>query len=349
MPNLRDRLRRIQEQKTVKTYENTVSKNNLEGWETCGFNVLKRVVTVPSVLYKIKKLPDALPVIIPDLKKIPDIGDFVFFDLETSGLSMGAGTVAFLAAFGRITGKQLSIKQYLLLDYSGQNDFLENVIGEFKYKKDVIVSYNGKCFDAQIIKTMCLMNRIKPPEYNHADLLYPARRLWKSIIQDCSQGSIERNILGIHRNNDIPGVLAPDIWFDFLKTGRTERLIGICNHNCYDISGLSSILDKMISIANDPFDSKHKYDIERLALYCRKYLSYSEDLSIIKNELLRHAAVKGYSQAVYIYSYEQMRNRNYREALKFVNKGLKLYDEESRQYLVLFRRKERLEKIIAKC
>ncbi|MDR2965717.1 MAG: ribonuclease H-like domain-containing protein [Treponema sp.] len=275
MSNLQDRLRKIQKQqdgliesklknKPKKMIHYSIPENLADkGWESCGFLSLKRDIYMASPLEKKTVLPKLLPVIVSDLagRALPKIKDFLFFDLETTGLSRGHGTVAFLAAFGRFVPEdKLKITQYLLLDYSGENDFLEAVLGEFKNKKSVIVTYNGKCFDSPILKTRCLVNRIKPPEYLHADLLYPARRLWKKIISSCSQVSVETNILGIDRDDDIPGALAPEIWFEFLKTGRTDRLLGICDHNTADISGLAKMLSAMISIAQDPVYTEYRYD-----------------------------------------------------------------------------------------
>jgi len=357
MPNLKDRLKRIQESRkdeNKKVYSQAEETNVLknQGWEVCGFKVLKREVTVPSPFKKIKKLPEALSVIIPDLKgqDLPAIEDFLFFDLETTGLSGGAGTVAFLAAFGNTVSDSFKIKQYLLLDYPGENDFLENVLGHLKQEQSVVVSYNGKCFDSQIIKTRCLMNRINPPLYRHVDLLHPARRLWKNMIQDCSQASVETEILGLDRSNDIPGFLAPEIWFDFLKTGSTDRLTGICDHNKIDISGLAKMLAYVISIADNPFNEKNIYDTERLALYWRKNLRKFDDHRINENlintgkNLLRFAAEKKYPQAVYVYAFDQMQNCNYREAYEYVNYGLDLFETESIWHEKLLRRKSRLEK-----
>jgi len=319
MSNLRDRLKRIRG--TKKSEGNLkASLVTLDGWDSCGFNVLKRQINVLSPLKNIKNLPQNLSIIIPDLaaNKLPVKEDFLFFDLETTGLSGGAGTVAFLAAFGRVFAGKLQITQYLLLDYPGENDFLEHVLTELRTENAVIVSYNGKCFDSQIIKTRCLMNRIKPPIYLHADLLHPARRLWKSIIQDCSQSSVEKNILGIDRIDDIPGSLAPEIWFEFLKTGATERLMGICDHNLTDIKGLAGILTAMISIAGDLFKTdKFNYDIERIA------------------------------RSVYIYAYRQMVIGNYKKPLELVKLALNALEPDTLWYDKLTRRKLRLERRIS--
>jgi len=378
MSNLRDRLKRIHDQKNHDTVhkeerneEKTGSSNKKEtallnqGWEKCGFMVLKREVFVPSPFRKLKgilskgkseqyfKIPAALPVLVPDLRErqLLSLEDFLFFDLETTGLSGGAGTVAFLAAFGSEVSGNLQITQYLLLDYPGENDFLENVLSRLNQNNSVIVSYNGKCFDSQIIKTRCLMNRMKPPEYRHADLLHPARRLWKNIIHDCSQASVETRILGLDRSGDIPGALAPEIWFEFLKTERTDRLTGICDHNIADICGLAQMLAYIISIASNPFNEKKIYDIERLALYWRRYLRTidslpDEDINITGDKLLRMAADNGSSRALYYYSYDKMINGNYKEALEYVNRALELSEKDSIWREKLLKRKERIIKRI---
>jgi uncharacterized protein YprB with RNaseH-like and TPR domain len=386
MANLRDRLSRIREQKktgTAQTPRSAFRQDSADitffekqGWKSCGYMSLKREIILPEPAELPEKLPPALIILIPDLERIcgngiplPKIGDFLFFDLETSGLSGGAGTVAFLAAFGRlvkISGKvYLRITQYLLLDYPGENDFLEALLGEFNddeprrrtagyrcspeelysgfntlknapvgrgikplstNKEQIIVSYNGKCFDSQILKTRCLMNRIKSPEYFHADLLHPARRLWKTVLDDCSQGTIETNILGLDRTGDISGALAPEIWFDFLKTGNAERLMGICDHNCRDIAGLSAILYAMSRIAEDPLImvKKYRYDIEQLALRWRSFLRHENEtdniLHITGTNLLRLAAKQKCPRALLVYSMDQLRGGNYKDGRKLLSR-----------------------------
>ena len=355
--NLRDRLRRIQDNKKAAVQE-AVTKNcskatpaqkffggNLQlkfpGWETAGFGIVRReiIVPAPDVFAQLSGISSALAILIPDLNHIaktkghlPEITDILFFDLETTGLSGGAGTVAFLAAFGRFvhTGAALSLRitQYLLLDYPGENDFLEALLGEFKNKQQVITSYNGKCFDSQILKTRCLMNGIKPPEYFHADLLYPARRLWKRILANCSQGTIETEVLGLDRTGDTPGFMAPEIWFDFLKTGNEEPLMGICDHNCRDITGLASIFAGLADIACNPISALEKYrcDLEQLALHWRDFIHreknnpfYAADMITLektKDFFMNLAANEKYPRAAFVYALDQLRYGDHDEGRK---------------------------------
>jgi len=370
--NLRDRLKRIQESRKIESQfdsppelpSDSQDRDYLKlinlGWKQCGFKTLKREIDAPSPLKKFT-LPPALAVLVHDLagRTLTKIEDFLFFDLETSGLYGGsAGTIAFLAAFGKpLSNVKMRITQYLLLDYPGENDFLQNVIAELNKEKQVIVSYNGKCFDSQIIKARCLLNRIKPPEYWHVDMLHPARRLWKNIIQDCSQKSIESNILGIDRIDDIPGSLAPEIWFEFLKTGEIDRLMGVCDHNLSDIKGLASILSAMILIAEDPFNAKYNYDVGRLAIswrvFCRRYEEYAE-LQETGDKLLRYAANKDIQclpniKAVIFRALAidcERKQKNIPLAMEYVKKGLQLTEISEYRRNDFERRKERLEKIV---
>jgi len=364
--SLKDRLGKIKELKNNEPQTQAVNAGISSGsisvftdnnWTVCGFKALKREINLPAPFSVKAALPQSLAVIIPDLERgdLPSPKDFLFFDLETTGLSGGAGTTAFLAAFGKpLSNGKMLITQYLLLDYPGENDFLEAVLKEFENENSVIVTYNGKCFDSQILKTRCLMNGIKPPQYFHADLLYPARRLWKNVIHDCSQASVETNILGLDRTGDIPGSFAPEIWFEFLKAGRTDRMMGICEHNCADITGLASILGAMICIADDPFNADFNYDIDRIALYWRDFnrRHNSKNLQITGDRLLRFAAESKcrYSPNKRAAVFRALAVDSERKlidiplAIKYVKKGLELKEADQFRKNDFERRLSRLER-----
>jgi uncharacterized protein YprB with RNaseH-like and TPR domain len=338
--NLSDRLKRIQlvkqnEQKSVtQNHENIV----LQGWSSAGYMTLKREITDSKSIVFPKNMPDAAGIVMPGINRTCDYRDLLFFDLETTGLSGGAGTVAFLAAFGRFlpvqnqcnnTEYNLHITQYLLLDYPGENDFIEAVLGEIT-PDCTIVSYNGKCFDSQILKNRCLMNGIMPPEYRHADLLYPARRLWKRLLPDCSQATIETGILNIDRTGDIPGAMAPEIWFAFLRDGDTGPRLGICEHNRKDIAGLASIFCAMVTIADEPIVAAEKiyFDIETLSLRWNEVTQRSkrdseQDLHLAETgiKLMRFAAEKKCPCAQLQYARFLFRSGNYGEGRTWLQKA----------------------------
>jgi hypothetical protein len=401
LSNLRDRLRRIKEQGRALPRDvpaegdplgdgalprnaalpgggKEATGNDLlfSGWESAGFQTLRRQLTMDPPLGFPGEFPAALPVLIPDLRAALSPGgaprpvpeDLLFFDLETTGLSGGAGTVAFLAAFGNLirlapspqkqgrdrpfrgeeaasadsalTCYKLRLTQYLLLDYPGESDFLGALLGEFAAppgagsfgRPRIIVSYNGKTFDSQILKNRCLMNGMMPPEYLHADLLYPARRLWKRILPNCSQGEIETSILGLDRSGDIPGALAPDIWFDFLKTGLAPPLLGICEHNKKDILGLAAIFAALGYIAADPegIHKRYNYDVENLAFRFRRESRRAsfcgpEELLRTGEGLLRLAAELSCPAALRALAIEaEWRSADFPLALEYTNRALAL-------------------------
>jgi hypothetical protein len=274
--------------------------------------------------------------LVPDLRRYPGPagpGNLLFFDLETTGLG-GAGTLAFLAAFGRFVsgGALLQVDQYLLLDYPGEPGFIGAVLASIESplplgRSALIVSYNGKAFDSQMLRTRCLLNGLPPPEYAHADLLHPARRLWKRLLPSCSQGEIEKRVLGLDREGDIPGSQAPDIWFSFLKNHETGPLLGICDHNLRDIYGLARLFAALAGIAADPLAALelYPYDLESLALHWRSALRHGgeDSTEAAVRALLAEAARRGqYRAARALAVDEEWRRRDPAAALALVAAAL---------------------------
>jgi uncharacterized protein YprB with RNaseH-like and TPR domain len=292
-------------------------------WTEAGYQTLKRRAILDLPFPPDFPLPPALPILIPDLLRydpgtLPGPEDMVFFDLETTGLSGGAGTVAFLAAFGRFVPAgtaggaapfRLRVDQYLLLDYPGEDDFLAALLPEFAAgnRPPLVVSYNGKSFDTPLLRTRCIMKGRRPPAYAEGDLLHPARRLWKRVLPSCSQGEIETAVLGLDRTGDVGGALAPDIWFSFLKGADPGPLLGICDHNLRDIRGLAALFSALARIARDPLEARDRFrcDGEALALRWREALAKQGDRDFgpaagTGRELLAAAAAEGRPRAALV-------------------------------------------------
>jgi len=321
------------------------------GWTPVGFKTLKREQVCELAFPLGSGFPKSLAILVPDLfpyfvrfGRIPLPEDLLFFDLETTGLSGGAGTIAFLAAFGRFAASKngnaaLAVTQYLLLDYPGEADFIELATAEFSLAGDglpLVASYNGKCFDSQIFKNRCLLNRIHPPEYYQADLLHPSRRLWKKTLSDCSQATIEVQILGLDRTGDVSGAMAPEIWFSFLRGGdnaaSTAALLSVCDHNARDVAGLATLFLALTQIASDPFKSRNifRFDYKALALFWWKAvkkhpLFFDGDESCVETafSLLEAAAKDGSPQAAIVLAKDaEWRLSNPKLALHYTNLAL---------------------------
>jgi len=378
--NLKTRLNRYRNREKLVVKEVAISEAAgfseacWPGWVEAGFRTLKRELSCVLSFSLPKVFSSALPILVPDvlsLGRLPSAGELLFFDLETTGLSGGAGTVAFLAAFGRFDvsaskdNARLVITQYLLLDYPGENDFVEKMVSEISRKesgdKPLVVSYNGKSFDSQILNTRCLMNGIRLPEYYHADLLHPARRLWKRELPDCSQSTIEVFILGLDRTGDVSGAMAPEIWFSFLRSGDNQELFRVCDHNTKDISGLACLFLAMEEIAAEPLESqdRFRFNEEALAFAWRKTVKknqnfFEQNESFLKCKktgelLLENAAQRGSPLAAIVLAKNaEWHLRDFKLALRYTELALANHEIPGSFREELERRFERLEKKLKK-
>ena len=84
----------------------------------------------------------------------------MFFDLETTGLSGGAGTLAFLVGCGWFDDDGGFVtRQFLLARHADERALLEAVAAELA-RAGALVSFNGKSFDAPLLETRYLFHRL---------------------------------------------------------------------------------------------------------------------------------------------------------------------------------------------
>ncbi len=175
---------------------------------------------------------------------------FVFFDLETTGLSGGAGTQAFLVGCGWFEDDGgFTTRQYLLARYSDERAMLAAVADELN-RAGAIVSFNGKSFDAPVLETRYLFNRLEwtVAGQPHIDVLHPARRFWKE--DECSLIALEQQLLGKSRNDDVPGFEIPARYFEFVRTGDPRPLAGVLEHNRLDLVSLAALTSRLLEIVS---------------------------------------------------------------------------------------------------
>ncbi|MBE5777918.1 MAG: hypothetical protein E7331_01155 [Clostridiales bacterium] len=188
--------------------------------------------------------------------------DILFFDTETTGLSGGVGTVAFQLGLGYFTPSGFVVEQMLMHDYPEEPEMLALLASRFR-RFPVLCSFNGKTFDVPLIRSRFLMNRLKDdciPE-SHADVLYPARRIWKLRLRQCNLGNLETQLLGVQREDDLPGYLVPQTYFQYLKDGNFEPLQGILNHNKQDIISLAQLFFFLLNQVQQPESMEEKEDL----------------------------------------------------------------------------------------
>lgn len=174
----------------------------------------------------------------------------VFFDIETTGLSGGAGTVAFLAGCGWFDDDGFVVRQYFLAGPSGERPMLD-ALGRVFDDASLLVTYNGRTFDLPFMETRWAYHRSAPPteDLPHFDMLPIARRLWSRRAsarpgedEGCSLTALERRILDFHRHGDVPGFEIPARYFHFLRSGDPGSVGAVLEHNRLDIVSLAAVM-----------------------------------------------------------------------------------------------------------
>ncbi|WP_079509510.1 ribonuclease H-like domain-containing protein [Mesobacillus jeotgali] len=168
--------------------------------------------------------------------------DLVFFDTETTGLGGGAGNTIFLLGHASVSEDSVKLIQHILPSPGAEVALYQSFLENADYT--TLVTYNGKAFDWPQVKTRHTLVRDhvpKLPSFGHFDLYHAARRMWKHKIERMKLSIVEQEVLGLERKDDIPGFLAPMIYFDFLERKDPEGLLGVIRHNETDILSLLTL------------------------------------------------------------------------------------------------------------
>jgi uncharacterized protein YprB with RNaseH-like and TPR domain len=111
----------------------------------------------------------------------------------------------------------------------------------------ILVSYNGKCYDSPLLKGRLRLNRIdhRLAELPHVDWLHPVRRVYRGVFENCRLATIEREVLKIVREDDLPGSQAPAAWLSYLRGQSSRNLARVIDHNRQDVVTLMQLGDHM--------------------------------------------------------------------------------------------------------
>jgi len=172
------------------------------------------------------------------------------FDTETTGLAGGTGTRAFMIGAGDWVEQRFRLRQLTLTSMAGEAAMLRH-FAEWIDADTVLVSYNGKCYDAPLLATRYRLARQPNPlaGLGHIDLLHPVRRQWKGQWENCRLATAERQLLGVVREDDLPGAEAPAAWLTYLRGGSARNLRRVAEHNAQDLKSLAGVLLKMAAMA----------------------------------------------------------------------------------------------------
>ncbi len=188
-------------------------------------------------------------------------GEVEFFDLETTGLSRGPGSLPFLYGWAAIRGGTVEVEQWLVPDPGEEAPVVAAAL-ERVGRARLLVSYNGTGFDVPLLRSRSLMCGVpRPwPGTPHLDLLLLVRQLLRHRLGRCSLSRAEQLILGEPRaSDDAPGSEAPERYQRFLATGAAHLLEPVVRHNERDLLALLRLLDAIerhVSLEQpDPSDS----------------------------------------------------------------------------------------------
>lgn len=194
---------------------------------------------------------DLLPKLDRSLQACAD--PLLFFDLETTGLSGGAGTLAFLVGCAWFDAGALQLEQYLLTTYAAERTLLAHFAERVAWC-GTLVSYNGRTFDVPLLEMRWQFHRSRAPlaEKPHADMLHPARRLWRARASDpdggCRLSTLEHVLFGVTRMNDVPGFDIPARYFGFLRSGNARPLEPVLEHNRMDLVSLAAVTARVLTL-----------------------------------------------------------------------------------------------------
>ena len=169
--------------------------------------------------------------------------DVLCFDTETTGLAGGTGTRAFMIGAADLVDGQLRVRQLLTTTLAAEQAMLET-FARWLAPGTVLVSYNGRSYDAPLLKARYRLARLPCPvaPLAHLDLLHPARRRWRGRWENCRLATIEHRVLGVVREDDLPGSEAPRAWRDYLNGGPATDLRRVLAHNHTDVRSLAQLL-----------------------------------------------------------------------------------------------------------
>jgi uncharacterized protein YprB with RNaseH-like and TPR domain len=208
-------------------------------------------------------------------------GRVLFLDVETTGLSGGAGTYAFLVGCGFFADGAFHTRQFFMAGYEAEHELL-TAVRTLVAGTGAVVTYNGKTFDLPLLETRYLFHRLDSPfeSIAHLDLLHPARRLWRvrrrrleargftpasrlpppalswddaADPESCALGALEYSVIGTGREDDVPGFEIPGRFFHYLRTGDAAVVAPVLEHNRLDLVSLAALTSVALeSVAEGP-------------------------------------------------------------------------------------------------
>ena len=196
-----------------------------------------------------------------------DLRKALFLDTETTGLAGGTGTFAFMIGLGFFEGDGFLVHQFFMRDYSEERaslSLLKGLLESFQF----LITFNGRLYDIPLLETRFILSRLpsKIKEMPNFDLLYPSRRIWKGAYDNCRLITLESQLLGMERGDDVPSEWIPYLYFDYLQTGDASKIHRVFYHNQMDILSMVALAGRIHLTYHDPQAAQPRKGIEHFAL-----------------------------------------------------------------------------------
>src|SRR5712692_1923885 len=232
--------------------------------------------------------PDLLPAISSGELPPRDPRRWAFLDTETTGLAGGAGTCAFLAGVGTVEDLGFRVRLFFMRDYDEEAAMLA-ALAAYLANYDVLITYNGKAYDAPLLESRYRLSRLPLPldRMAHLDLLFAARRLWRLRLETCRLVELEYEIHGVEREGDLPGELIPHYYFEYLRTQQAFRLVPLFHHNTMDIVTLAALAAVVLPVFSAPAAAglRHGEDLLGLARWLHRNARPEDALDLYRRAI----------------------------------------------------------------
>lgn len=189
-----------------------------------------------------------------ETSRFDDHRGVVCVDLETTGLSGGAGTVGFIVGVGWFDQGAFETCQYFLSRLPDERRLLASVARALRHAH-TIITFNGKSFDVPVLDTRYAFHRLRSPVVGvrHVDLLHPGRHLWAG--DESRLVRLERTVLGLRRVGDVPGAEIPGRYVAYLRSGDARPLAAVFEHNRLDLVSLGVLAGLACGLVRDGADA----------------------------------------------------------------------------------------------
>jgi len=311
-----------------------------------------------------------------------DFRKALFLDTETTGLTGGTGTFAFMVGLGYFEEEGFLIHQFFMRDYSEERaalSLIDKLIESFQF----LVTFNGRHYDIPLLETRFILCRLgsKIREVPNFDLLYPSRKIWKGAYDNCRLVTLESQLLGMERGDDVPSEWIPYLYFDYLKSGNAQKIYPVFYHNQMDILTMVALAGRIHLVYHDPYVARPRKGVEHLALgrlfwehgyrekaircfeialqRCDESLTWSvlrwlsmafkktgqgERARSLWEEMLTWPYKEDISPYIELAKYHEHRLKDFEQAIVFVDQALKqVPPHQEREIEMLHHRRRRLE------